>query len=64
MNVCKLEKGDLDKLDNIVNCLLWRERFHVTQSSYKRFYTKRKVDSRGLKRFKEIYYESKPRVTY
>ena len=61
MNVCNLEKGDLDKQDMTVKNVLWRERFHGRQHSDDRLYSKR---NEGLKSFKEVYFETKLRVVY
>ena len=61
MNVCNLEKGDLDKQDMTVKNVLWRGRFHGRQPSDDRLYSKR---NEGLKSFKEVYFETKLRVVY
>ena len=61
MNVCNLEKGDLDKQDMTVKNVLWRERCHGRQPSDDRLYSKR---NEGLKSFKEVYFETKLRVVY
>ena len=63
MNVCNLGKGDLDELDMIVKSVLRREGFHGRQSSDERLYLKRNEGGRGLKSFKEVYDETKTRVT-
>ena len=42
MNVCNLEKEDLDKLNKKVKSVLLREGFHGRQSSDERLYTKGK----------------------
>ena len=55
MNVCNLEKGDLDKQDMTVKNVLWRGRFHGRQPSDDRLYSKRN---------KEVYFETKLRVVY
>ena len=63
MNVCNLRKGDLDELDMTVKSVLRREGFHGRQSSDERLYLKRNEGGRGLKSFKEVYDETKTRVT-
>ena len=62
MNVCNLEKDDLDKLDMTVKSVLRKEGFHGKQSSDERLYLKRNEGGRGLKSFKEVYDETKTRV--
>ena len=62
MNVCNLEKGDLDDLDMIVKSVLRRQGFHGRQSGDERLYLKRSEGGRGLKSFKEVYDETKTRV--
>ena len=59
MNVCNLGKGDIDKLDMTVKCVLRREGFHGRQLSDERFYSKRNEGDTGLKSFKEVYNEIK-----
>ena len=63
MNVCNLEKDDLGKLDMTVKSVLRKEGFHGKQSSDERLYLKRNEGGRGLKSFKEVYDETKTRVT-
>ena len=63
MNVCNLGKGDLDELDMTVRSVLGREGFHGRQSNDERLYIKRNEGGRGLKSFKEVYDETKTRVT-
>ena len=46
MNLCNLEKGDLDELDMTVRSVLRREGFHGIQSSDERLHSKRKVSKR------------------
>ena len=46
MNLCNLEKGDLDELDTTVRSALRREGFHGIQSSDERLHSKRKVSKR------------------
>ena len=62
MNVCNLEKDDLDKLDMTLKSVLRKEGFHGRQSSYERLYLKRNEGGRGLKSVKELHDKTKTRV--
>ena len=63
MNVFNRGKGDSDELDMTVKVALPREEFRGRQSSDERLYLKRNEGGRRLKSFKEIYDETKTRVT-
>lgn len=62
MNVCKMGKGELDRLDKIIKEELRKVNFHGKQASDERLYTERKEGGRGLKSFKDVYQETKVRV--
>ena len=62
MNVCHLEKGELEELNMMVKNALRSNGFHGRQSSDERLYSKRNDGGRGLKSFKEVYDETKTRV--
>ena len=51
MNVCKLRKSDLYELGMIVKSVLQRGRFHGSQPSDKRIYSKKEKGGRRLKSF-------------
>ena len=63
MKVCKLGKGEVEELDQMVKGVLRREGFHGRQASDERLYTNRREGGRGLKSFREVYYETKTRVS-
>ena len=62
MNVCNLEKGDLDELDMKQQSVLRREGFHGRQPNDEILYSKKKEGGRRLKSFKKVYDETKTRV--
>ena len=51
------------KLDKIVKTTLRKQGFHGKQASDERLYERREDGGRGLKSFKEVYDETKVRVT-
>ena len=59
MNVCKLSKCDIKKLDKIVKSVLRKEGYLRNQASDERLYGRREEGGRGLKRFREVYDEMK-----
>ena len=50
MNVCNLEKGDLDELDMTVKSVLRREGFHGRQSSDERLYSNKQMDKGSMEK--------------
>ena len=63
VNMCNLSKGDIKKLDKIVESVLRKEGYHRKQASDEKLYGRREVGGRGLKSFREVNDETKVRVT-
>ena len=62
MNVCKMTSGELYNLNMIIKQYLRSRKMHGDQCSDERLYLPRSRGGRGLRSFKDIYYETKLRV--
>ena len=62
LNVCHLGTGQLDCLDKIVKEELRNTQGHGMQARNEQLYTNRKDRGRELRRFKDVYNETKRRV--
>ena len=63
MNVCKFSKGELKELDQVVKRELREVNMLDRQSSDERLYLERKDGGRGLKSMRDVYKETRVRVT-
>ena len=63
MNVCKMTKGELNELDQIVKKELRKSNMLGKQASDERLYLKRDQGGRGLKLVRDVYAETRTRVT-
>ena len=63
MNVCNLGKIGLGEQNMVVKSVFQRESFLGKKSSDDRLYSKKKEGGRGLKSFKNVYDETKTRVS-
>ena len=62
VNVCKMTKGELNELDQIVKRELRKSNMLGKQASDKRLYPKRDQGGRGLKSMRDVYAETRTRV--
>ena len=62
MNVCKMTKGELNEMDQIVKRELRKRNMLGKQASDERLYLKRDQGGRGLKSMKDVYAETRTRV--
>ena len=62
MNVCKMTKGELNELDQIVKRELRKSNMLGKQASDERLYLKRDQGGRGLKSMRDVYAETRTRV--
>ena len=62
MNVCKMTKGELNELDQIVKRELRKNDMLGRQASDERLYLKRDQGGRGLKSMRDVYAETRTRV--
>ena len=62
MNVCKMTKGELNELDQIVKRELRKNNMLGRQASDERLYLKRDQGGRGLKSMRDVYAETRTRV--
>ena len=62
MNVCKMTKGELNELDQIVKRELKKNDMLGRQASDERLYLKRDQGGRGLKSMRDVYAETRTRV--
>ena len=62
MNVCKMTKGELNELDQIVKKELRKSNMLGKQASDERLYLKRDQGGRGLKSMRDVYAETRTRV--
>ena len=63
MNVCQFSKGELMELDQVVKRELRSRHMLERQGSDERLYLKREDGGRGLKSMREVYKETRLRVT-
>ena len=64
MNVCKMTKGELNELDQIVKRELRKSNMLGKQVSDERLYLKRDEGGRGLKSMRDVYAETRTRVAF
>ena len=64
MNVCKMTKGELNELDQIVKRELRKSNMLVKQVSDERLFLKKDQGGRGLKSMRDVYAETRTRVAY
>ena len=62
MNVCKMTKGELNELDQVVKRELRKSKMLGKQASDERLYLKRDQGGRGLKSMRDVYAETRTRV--
>ena len=62
MNVCKISKGEVNELDQIVKRELRSKQMLGKQASNERLYLKREDGGRGLKSMRDVYKETRLRV--
>ena len=62
MNVCKMTKGELNELDQIVKRELRKNNMLGKQASDERLYLKRDQGGRGLQSMRDVYAETRTRV--
>ena len=62
MNVCKMTKGELNELDQIVRRELRKNNMLGRQASDERLYLKRDQGGRGLKSMRDVYAETRTRI--
>ena len=62
MNVCKMTKGELNELDQIVERELRKNNMLGKQASDERLYLKRDQGGRGLRSMRHVYAETRTRV--
>ena len=62
MNVCKMTKGELNELDQIVKRELRKNNMLGRQASDERLYLKRDQGGRGLKSIRDVYAETRTRI--
>ena len=63
MNVCTFTKQKLDELDKAIKKILRDNKMHGRQASDERLYMRRENGGRGLKNMKDLYEETKVRVS-
>ena len=63
INVCDLRKGNLEDLGKIVKTALRDKEYHARQSNDEKLYAKIEEGGRSFKSFKDVYDETKVRVT-
>ena len=63
MNVCQFNKGELMELDQVVKRELRSRNMLGRQGSNERLYLKREDDGRGLRSMRDVYKETRLRVT-
>ena len=64
MNVCKFTDGELKELDQVIKREVRLKNMLGKQSSNERLYLIREDDGRGIKSLRDIYKETRPRVTF
>ena len=64
MNVCKFTDGELKELDQVIKRKLRSKNMLGKQSSNERLYLIREDGGRGMKSLREIYKETRLRVTF
>ena len=64
MNVCKFTDGELKELDQVIKRKLRSKNMLGKQSSNERLYLIREDGGRGMKSLKDIYKETRLRVTF
>ena len=62
MNVCRMRKGELNGLDQIVKRELRKNNTSGKQASDERLYLKRDQGGRGLKSMRDMYAETRTRL--
>ena len=64
MNVCKFTDGELKELDQVIKPILRSKNMLGKQSSNERLYLIREDGGRGMKSLRDIYKETRLRVTF
>ena len=64
MNVCKFTDGELKELDQVIKRKLRSKNMLAKQSSNERLYLIREDGGRGMKSLRDIYKETRLRVTF
>ena len=62
INVCKMTKGELNELDQIVKRELRKSNILGKQASDERLYLRRDQGGRGLKSMRDVYAETRTRI--